>query len=426
MPVRTILTTFALTLIPSILFARTSPGNQLFVPPGSDCQKINDAIKNIPPSGGTVVLGEGTYTCSAPIVLNRDNVNLVGAGRDEKGNLKTLIKTKASDDKNPIALPVVVIGDTNQVWAECKGPHATKGISECRWGGHYESITKVKNVTLKGLAIDGNKDALSKEVQGNMECYDGKARKAKNCAGDGGEMIRNNGVTVRHASNIHIEDVDSQNNLSGGFTLEKGNDHIYCDHCSASHNFYDGFSCYETRDSEFTNFRNRHGQNPKAPEGFSENNYSGISLDASCDGNKFKNGMMRKNKDDGAFLKATHNTFDNVDSDQNANKAFSIECEHFDSNRKKPCKPHNSCSGNVITNSMITTLTKAQAIFVDENCVDTVVSNTSIKAPIDVPVAKVSDCFKLGGPNSGVDYSNGVTCLNPSTAENVKPAKGAR
>lgn len=48
----------------------------------SDQLKINSAIAALPSSGGNIVLLEGTYKPSAPITINKANINLVGVGNN--------------------------------------------------------------------------------------------------------------------------------------------------------------------------------------------------------------------------------------------------------------------------------------------------------------------------------------------------------
>lgn len=45
-----------------------------------DCSFIRSAISNLPVKGGTIHIPAGTYVCAAPIILERDNVVLKGAG----------------------------------------------------------------------------------------------------------------------------------------------------------------------------------------------------------------------------------------------------------------------------------------------------------------------------------------------------------
>ena len=67
-----------------------------------DYQNIQDAINALPASGGTVVLREGTYIINSPIIINKNNVILVGNGKSTKiqtfsgylGNLSAPISCK--------------------------------------------------------------------------------------------------------------------------------------------------------------------------------------------------------------------------------------------------------------------------------------------------------------------------------------------
>ena len=45
-----------------------------------DCAAIQREIDGLPPEGGRVRLGSGTWICSRPLMIARDNVSLLGAG----------------------------------------------------------------------------------------------------------------------------------------------------------------------------------------------------------------------------------------------------------------------------------------------------------------------------------------------------------
>ena len=59
----------------------------------SDQSEINTAITAIALTGGSVVLMEGTYTISTPILMNTDNVALIGQGKGTKIQLATAVQS---------------------------------------------------------------------------------------------------------------------------------------------------------------------------------------------------------------------------------------------------------------------------------------------------------------------------------------------
>src|SRR3989304_5781844 len=50
----------------------------------ADQTEINQAIADLPANGGRIILREGTYTLSGPIIINKSNVILEGQGDGTK------------------------------------------------------------------------------------------------------------------------------------------------------------------------------------------------------------------------------------------------------------------------------------------------------------------------------------------------------
>ena len=87
------------------------------------CEAIQNAINVLPPQGGEVFMGPGTFTCTNPVVIDRDNVKLRGSGAG------TILRL--ADGANA---PVLIIGQTLNV------PTVTRS-----------------NITVSDLVIDGNR-----------------------------------------------------------------------------------------------------------------------------------------------------------------------------------------------------------------------------------------------------------------------------
>lgn len=283
---------------------------EIVVPPGS-CDRINHAIASLS-KGGTVRLLEGDYDCASPVIMDRSDVALIGAGRN-----KTRIRAIPGK-----ALPLVIIGDVNN--------------SDLKNGVPYPKKT-TKNIVLGGMSIDGNYH--SNDNAKNLECWNPKNNESLDCADDGGAFIRNNGLTIRRSEDVIVRDIDTSRNYSGGIVPEKLNKRILMDGFSASDNFFDGFAGYETTDSTFRNFNLHH------------NTWSGVSVDLSFHGNIFENGSASDNGDNGIFSHAVkNNVYRHMVVEDNRNLAFFITGDSGnDANGEAP----GTCDGNEINDVKI-------------------------------------------------------------------------
>ncbi len=256
-------------------FVAGGPSDRL----ATDCEGVNSAIQALPPEGGTVELGAGTFICHSPIVINRDSVELKGQGPD-----RTILKLA---DSNPA--PVLVIGVLEV--AIYDNP---------KYGKQYYPAREVQNISVSKLRVDGN---LSKQPPDahHYECYDAIEKKSLSCDGDGGKYIRNNGITVRRANHIRINNVESSYCLSGGLTIEKKTRDLKVNGYLAKGNYFDGLAGYETDESSFENII------------LSGNLFSGISVDLDFEGNIFRNVLLFRNGDNGVFsANVSGNHFENM------------------------------------------------------------------------------------------------------------------
>jgi hypothetical protein len=145
-------------------------GSHEVVVPGFDLPSIMSALKRLPESGGTVFLPEGTYLLQGPVVLDRDNLTLKGAGP------KTILQTGDSCD-----CPVLVMGSQETP------PHRV-----------------TRNLTVRDLVLDGNR------MMQKLECWSGE------CDTGGLTYIRNNCLTVRGVEDSRISRVGATRGRSGG------------------------------------------------------------------------------------------------------------------------------------------------------------------------------------------------------------------
>ncbi len=152
----------ALVLLPSVAAA-------VVVQPGP-CSNIQKAINELASAGGAVVLSSGVYTCTAPIVINRNNVSLRGEGPG------TVVRLAAH-----VNAPLVIVGQPNN-----------------------EPTAIRNNIHISDLVLDGNR------ANQDHECW------KNDCA-----KVRNNCISIRHANNVIIERVTTRRARSGGVVVEK-------------------------------------------------------------------------------------------------------------------------------------------------------------------------------------------------------------
>lgn len=309
-----------------------------------DCSAIAKAIDGLPKSGGQVVLTEGVYSCSTPVVLNRDNISIVGAGSE-----RTILRI---DDG--LAFPVIVLGEPK-----------TK-MRGSKWGLRHYPITATKNLQVSGLTIDGNRH--SHNNQKGHECYDFKTMSSTACGTDGGFLVRNNGITIRGAHNVVITDVITHGHLSGGIVLEKISSNILIDGFKSYDNFFDGFAGYETRNCTVRNFE------------LTDNGYSGISVDLDFQGNIFENGRVSNNLDNGIFsAQVGNNIYRNLEVRDNATFGFYFDGSRVKNQDGSSTLIPNTCDDNSILSSVIAG--GKAGVYVNHACKNLLLSAVSIQNP---------------------------------------------
>lgn len=223
--------------------------------PADQCDFIREGIQKLPASGGIVKIPQGTFNCSDKIVVKKSHVQIQGAGQ-------ALTILRLADQSSA---PVLVVGD-DQVIQDSNGNWVTK--------------TRLSDVTISELTTDGN--VANQDT--NNECGHGP------CSGNVSD-IRNNGITIRGASNVTIKNVTTRNSISGGLVTEKYCDHLLILNFTSYGNHFDGLAGYQTTNSRFQNVN------------LSRNSGAGISIDIDFKHNSFLGGIIADNKDVGIFAR---------------------------------------------------------------------------------------------------------------------------
>jgi hypothetical protein len=214
------------------------------------CQAIQNAINVLPPEGGEVFMGPGTYTCTEPVVIDRDNVKLRGSGAG------TILRLA-----NGANAPVLIIGQTLNV------PTATRS-----------------NITVSDVVIDGNR------ANQTFECLRGECSASN--------PLRNNAITLRRVSDVTIERVAVFGARSGGLVSELICRRLTITNFTSSDNHFDGLAGYETEDSVFTKLYLHH------------NLAAGFSFDIAFNKNLISDTVLADNAKVGIFMRdARDNVF---------------------------------------------------------------------------------------------------------------------
>ncbi len=237
-----------------------------------DCDGIRSAIAKLPVQGGVVNVAAGLYNCGEPIVIDRDNVVLRGAGKDK-------VTIRLMDQ---VHRPILVIGDRHIVQNE---------------KGQYVVTKRVKNIKVSGFTLDGNR--ANHDV--TKECGE------THCDGDP-SSIRNNGITIRGASDVVVEDMIAHSTISGGMVTEKYCERLTIRNYESYNNYFDGLAGYETEQSTFENMY------------LHNNRGAGISLDINFNNNTLIRSRLHDNGDVGIFARFLRgNKFIQVDIQRSGN-----------------------------------------------------------------------------------------------------------
>lgn len=220
---------------------------------GNTCEAIKKTIDKLPAIGGEVFIPAGIYTCSTPIILDRDNVIVRGEGA------ATLLRVV--DNAN---VPVFVMGQS------IRSPLITR-----------------RYIQVKNLHIDGNRSKQTSECMGGP-CSDEFP-------------LRNNGISIRRCEDCVVDNVTVYSAISGGLVTELGCERLMIRDYTSYDNEYDGFAGYETENSTFSgiNLYNNKG--------------AGISTDILFNNNKFSDVTITNTRTVGIFMRDSYNnSFTNV------------------------------------------------------------------------------------------------------------------
>ena len=261
-------------------------------------------------------------------------------------------------------MPVVTIGlvENNSI------PKQTQ-----HWGLQLYPARIVRNILVQGIGIDGNLNAATEQ----LDCYDASepdlSKRGKLCDGHNTHYIRNNGLTIRAATDVTVKDVSSIHAYSGGLTVEKECRRLLVDGFYTAQNRFDGFAGYETEDSVFKNMLLE-----KQP-------YSGISVDLGFENNTFDTIVARNNKDRGIYsVQDSHNTYRNITAINNGNQGMFIVGRDIASPvgglTANPKYEQHSCDGNKLEGVKLIN-NNAEGIYLGENCQNLQLANTVITTP---------------------------------------------
>jgi len=251
-------------------FAATDQARPVVHLAAGDDRAISAAIASLPESGGVVELGAGSFLINQPIVIDRDGIELRGRGPD------TLLFLAARAN-----CPVVVVGSSST-----------------------PTHRMVRHISVRELVIDGNREEQT------VECYGGP------CDERNLSLLRNNGITIRGAEDILIENVVTRRTRSGGVVLEKTCRRVRIIGLESCDNEFDGLAAYETEDSSFTRLNLHHNQsagfsfdwrfnrNYIADASAVDNGSQGIFMRDSI-GNTFERMILRSNGEQGIFMAET-------------------------------------------------------------------------------------------------------------------------
>jgi len=237
----------------SILAVSPLPGSAVVLHPNplASDSEIQQALDQLPASGGTVLLAPGTYVIRRPLLLNRDHLALRGSGAT------TILQLADGAD-----CPVIIMGS-----AEAKPARI------------------IQELGLSDLVIDGNRRHQSVEQWVSPANNSG---------------IQNNGVIIQSVSNSEVERVVAAHCRSGGLVTAINTRNLTVNDFTAFDNQFDGLACYRTENSTFTGL-NLH-----------DNQAAGISLDLDFNHNVISDSTLTGN-DLGIFMRnSNENQFSDI------------------------------------------------------------------------------------------------------------------
>lgn len=305
------------------------------------CASIQSAIDALPPAGGRVLLPVGEYTCDTAVVIARDHVELLGEG--------SATVLRLTDGANA---PVIVIGET------ATPPPAMH-----------------RHIRVADLMIDGNRR------EQNYECWGGP------CDQGGLSYIRNNGLTLRHVSDVVVERVTVTGARSGGLVAEKVSERITVRDFTATDNEYDGLAAYETENSLFTGLH------------LYDNIYTGLSFDVGFSSNVITDAVITGSGHHGIFMgNARDNVFDGLVIRGSGRQGVYLTQDRI---------PTNAAKGNTFTSLVISDSADVAFELAHASCTD----NLLVSAQL---VGNLGCVREPGEPGTGLLTQVGVLCRSMS------------
>jgi len=305
----------AACLVAGLVFLQTPAVKPtvVHVPAGSTGVEIQRALDSLPQSGGEVALAAGIFEVAQPIVLQRDNQTLRGAGA------ATVLRLAAGAN-----CPVIILGEPVN--------HPRHMVSHLR---------------VAGLAIDGNR------LHQQQERWQGSGA---------GSQIRNNGITVQTVGDSTVEQVTCSRCRSGGLVTTHVVRRLTVQDFTAFDNQFDGLACYQTEDCRFTRLY------------LHDNPGAGISLDLAFNHNVISNAVLTAN-DLGIFMRASRNNqFLNVTiRDSHQYGVFLAQTETPTARGWGPA-PRTECTDNVFNNLIATHCGGAAFHVNNASCTNNIIS----------------------------------------------------
>ena len=289
--------------------------------------EIQRAITSLPPQGGRVILGAGTFTVSQPVVIDRDDVELSG---DQE-----LTILKLADQSN---CPLLVVG---------------------------QSVTpvqrKVTGVSIRKLILDGNRVAQDEECSGGP------------CDNGGWSFIPEQRSDHPRRGGCARDARDRPRGPEWGRGAGRRAAAAFTSVTSRPRTtHFDGFAAYETEDSVFTRMY-LHG-----------NAAAGISADIRFNHNIVSHARLENNGSQGIFMRDSNfNTFTRLTVDKNG--AQGIFLAQADDAQNTPC------TGNVFTDLTVTNNKGAGLRVNDVSCVANSVANSRFERNGEGGISEASE-----------------------------------
>jgi len=300
------------TAVPAFVVSSSDGPLVLALRPGVTAIEIQRALDSLPAGGGEVVLPPGKIELSQPIVLQRDNQKLRGAGP------ATILYL--ADNAN---CPAIIMGEP---------------VNHPR---------PIRHLDVSNLLIDGNRQHQQRELwrlQGE------------------GSAIRNNGITVQNVSDSIIENVTCAHCRSGGLVTTQGTRRLTVRDLNSYDNQFDGLACYMTVNCLFTEL-NLH-DNPGA----------GISLDQDFNHNIIDDAMLAAN-DHGIFMRWSHdNQFRDISIHNSRGDGVFMAQAYALTARGWQLVPQTQCTKNSFTHLIADKCGGAAFRINDINCTNNVIT----------------------------------------------------